>query len=124
MVLAAVGPRMRPRPRTETARRGEAVTLRCAADGDPPLDISWRLRGNRIDPAFDARLVSDCRRELADSCAGWAGLGCKPDRRGWRLARLGACPLPPLRWWSSLSQVADSVASFQVSSDYPTEEPT
>ena len=88
MVLAAVGPRMRPRPRTETARRGEAVTLRCAADGDPPLDISWRLRGNRIDPAFDARLVSDCRRELADSCAGRAGLGCAASRTdeagGWR----------------------------------------
>ncbi|KAJ1531014.1 hypothetical protein ONE63_005846 [Megalurothrips usitatus] len=49
------GPRIRARARTETARRGEAATLRCAADGDPPLDITWRLRGSRIDPAFDGR---------------------------------------------------------------------
>ncbi len=55
VISIAAGPRIRPRPRTETARRGEAVTLRCAADGDPTLDISWRLRGSRIDPAFDGR---------------------------------------------------------------------
>ncbi|KAE8736743.1 hypothetical protein FOCC_FOCC017802, partial [Frankliniella occidentalis] len=69
------GPRIRPRPRTETARRGEAVTLRCAADGDPTLEIVWRLRGSRIDPAFDGRYAIKTTPLGAGSAAGGAGGG-------------------------------------------------
>lgn len=38
-----------------SVRRGDRITLRCEANGDQPLDISWRTRGNLIDPAYDMR---------------------------------------------------------------------
>lgn len=38
-----------------SVRRGDRITLRCEADGDQPLDVSWRTRGNLIDPAYDMR---------------------------------------------------------------------
>lgn len=38
-----------------SVRRGDPVTLRCEADGDQPLDVSWRAKGNRIDPTYDIR---------------------------------------------------------------------
>lgn len=36
-------------------RRGERVTLRCEAEGDQPLDISWRAKNNRIEQKYDVR---------------------------------------------------------------------
>lgn len=38
-----------------SVRRGARVTLRCEADGDQPLELSWRLRGQIIDPTYDVR---------------------------------------------------------------------
>lgn len=38
-----------------SVRRGDRITLRCEADGDQPLDISWRIRGNRMDFTYDMR---------------------------------------------------------------------
>lgn len=38
-----------------SVRRGDRVTLRCETDGDQPLEVNWRTRGNLIDPAYDMR---------------------------------------------------------------------
>ncbi|XP_043279367.1 Down syndrome cell adhesion molecule-like protein Dscam2 isoform X3 [Venturia canescens] len=50
-----VGPKVEVRTRQESARRGESVTLRCEVEGDAPLDITWRARGGKIEPAYDVR---------------------------------------------------------------------
>lgn len=50
-----VGPHVTVRNKQVSVRRGDRVTLRCEADGDQPLDVSWRAKGNRIDPAYDIR---------------------------------------------------------------------
>jgi len=31
--------------------------LRCEAEGDAPLDLSWRARDSKIDPNYDVRFV-------------------------------------------------------------------
>lgn len=38
-----------------SVRRGERITLRCEADGDQPLDLSWRSKGSHIDTTYDIR---------------------------------------------------------------------
>ncbi|XP_015601116.1 Down syndrome cell adhesion molecule-like protein Dscam2 isoform X2 [Cephus cinctus] len=53
------GPTVRVRTRQESVRRGESVILRCEAEGDAPLDLSWRARGSRIDPTYDVRYSLD-----------------------------------------------------------------
>uniref|UniRef100_A0A1I8PJY9 Down syndrome cell adhesion molecule-like protein Dscam2 n=1 Tax=Stomoxys calcitrans TaxID=35570 RepID=A0A1I8PJY9_STOCA len=54
-VTVHVGPTVTVAKKQVTVRRGDRVTLRCEADGDQPLDVSWRARANRIDPSFDVR---------------------------------------------------------------------
>ncbi|XP_048510955.1 Down syndrome cell adhesion molecule-like protein Dscam2 isoform X2 [Athalia rosae] len=53
------GPSVTVRTRQESVRRGEAVTLRCEAEGDSPLELSWRARGSRVDPNYDIRYALD-----------------------------------------------------------------
>lgn len=36
-------------------RRGDRVTLMCEAEGDQPLNITWKYRGMRIDPKYDIK---------------------------------------------------------------------
>lgn len=38
-------------------RRGESVTLVCQADGDQPLQVTWRTKNNKIDPTYDHRYI-------------------------------------------------------------------
>ncbi|XP_032663874.1 Down syndrome cell adhesion molecule-like protein Dscam2 isoform X4 [Odontomachus brunneus] len=47
------GPQVTVRTRQESVRRGESVVLRCEAEGDAPLDLSWRARDSKIDPNYD-----------------------------------------------------------------------
>uniref|UniRef100_A0A1I8NL39 Fibronectin type III n=1 Tax=Musca domestica TaxID=7370 RepID=A0A1I8NL39_MUSDO len=54
-VTVHVGPTVTVSKKQVTVRRGDRVTLRCEADGDQPLDVSWRAKANRIDPSFDVR---------------------------------------------------------------------
>ncbi|XP_015190717.1 PREDICTED: Down syndrome cell adhesion molecule-like protein Dscam2 isoform X4 [Polistes dominula] len=49
------GPQVTVRTRHESVRRGDSVTLRCEAEGDSPLDLSWRVRDSRVDPNYDVR---------------------------------------------------------------------
>ncbi|XP_076675492.1 cell adhesion molecule Dscam2 isoform X9 [Andrena cerasifolii] len=49
------GPQVSVKTRQESVRRGESVTLRCEAEGDAPLDLSWRARDSRVDPNYDVR---------------------------------------------------------------------
>ncbi|XP_043669465.1 Down syndrome cell adhesion molecule-like protein Dscam2 isoform X1 [Vespula pensylvanica] len=49
------GPQVTVRTRQESVRRGDSVTLRCEAEGDAPLDLSWRVRDSRVDPNYDVR---------------------------------------------------------------------
>lgn len=49
---------MTVRTRQESVRRGESIILRCEAEGDAPLDLTWRARDSRIDPNYDVRFVS------------------------------------------------------------------
>ncbi|XP_043500520.1 Down syndrome cell adhesion molecule-like protein Dscam2 isoform X4 [Polistes fuscatus] len=49
------GPQVTVRTRQESVRRGDSVTLRCEAEGDSPLDLSWRVRDSRVDPNYDVR---------------------------------------------------------------------
>lgn len=50
-----VGPKVKVRARQEIVRRGDRITLRCEAEGDQPLDVSWRTRGSKIEPDYDIR---------------------------------------------------------------------
>ena len=50
---------MTVRTRQESVRRGESVILRCEAEGDAPLELSWRARDSKIDPNYDVRFVSE-----------------------------------------------------------------
>lgn len=40
------------------------MTLRCEAEGDAPLDLSWRARDSRVDPNYDVRFVSKLIKPL------------------------------------------------------------
>ncbi|XP_020288503.1 Down syndrome cell adhesion molecule-like protein Dscam2 isoform X2 [Pseudomyrmex gracilis] len=53
------GPQVTARTRQESVRRGESVILRCEAEGDSPLDLSWRARDSKIDPNYDVRYAVD-----------------------------------------------------------------
>ncbi|KAH0950048.1 hypothetical protein HN011_002504 [Eciton burchellii] len=53
------GPQVTVRTRQESVRRGEGATLRCEAEGDAPLDLSWRARDSKIDPNYDVRYEVD-----------------------------------------------------------------
>lgn len=38
-----------------SVRRNDRISIRCEAEGDQPLNISWQVKGNRIDPTYDIR---------------------------------------------------------------------
>lgn len=46
---------MRTPQKQVSVRRNDHVSIRCEADGDLPLNISWQVKGNRIDPTYDIR---------------------------------------------------------------------
>lgn len=51
-----IGPHVIVRNKQVSVRRGERVTLRCEADGDKPLDITWRFKnGQIIGKTYDIR---------------------------------------------------------------------
>lgn len=51
----AVGPKVRTPQKQVSVRRNDHISIRCEAEGDLPLNISWQVRGNRIDPTYDIR---------------------------------------------------------------------
>jgi len=51
------GPRFKIRSRQEMARKGETVHLRCEADGDQPMDVTWKAKGSRIESEYEMRYV-------------------------------------------------------------------
>nr|XP_031839913.1 Down syndrome cell adhesion molecule-like protein Dscam2 isoform X3 [Nomia melanderi] len=53
------GPQVSVKTEQKSVRRGENVRLRCEAEGDAPLDLSWRARDSRIDPNYDVRYTID-----------------------------------------------------------------
>lgn len=57
-LVETAGPQVSVKTQQESVRRGESVTLRCEAEGDAPLDLSWRARDSRVDPNYDVRFVS------------------------------------------------------------------
>jgi Immunoglobulin I-set domain. len=40
------------------ARKGETVHLRCEADGDQPMDVTWKAKGSRIESDYEMRYVT------------------------------------------------------------------
>lgn len=46
---------MRTPQKQVSVRRNDHISIRCEADGDVPLNISWQVKGNRIDPTYDIR---------------------------------------------------------------------
>ena len=64
-LLATAGPQVTVRTRQESVRRGESVILRCEAEGDAPLDLSWRVRDSKIDPNYDVRFVLELIMRLS-----------------------------------------------------------
>lgn len=51
-----VGPHVIIRNKQVSVRRGERISLRCEADGDKPLDITWRFKnGQIIGKTYDGR---------------------------------------------------------------------
>ncbi|EDW64533.2 uncharacterized protein Dvir_GJ22003 [Drosophila virilis] len=50
-----VGPSVTVAKKQLSIRRGERITLHCEANGDQPLEISWRSKASRIDPSYDIR---------------------------------------------------------------------
>lgn len=53
--VLTVGPTVTVRNKKVSVRRGDRISLRCESDGDQPLEVSWRAKGNRIDPTYDVR---------------------------------------------------------------------
>jgi hypothetical protein len=47
------------------ARKGETVHLRCEADGDQPMDVTWKVRGIRIESDYEMRYLSFCVLEYS-----------------------------------------------------------
>ncbi len=45
------------RPQKEMVRRGETIRLRCEAEGDEPIRISWLAKGISLNDTKDPRLV-------------------------------------------------------------------
>jgi hypothetical protein len=41
------------------ARKGETVHLRCEADGDQPMDVTWKARGSRIESDYEMRYLDN-----------------------------------------------------------------
>jgi hypothetical protein len=39
-------------------RKGETVHLRCEADGDQPMDVTWKVKGSRIESDYEMRYVA------------------------------------------------------------------
>lgn len=64
-ILATASPQVTVRTRQESVRRGESVILRCEAEGDAPLDLSWRVRDSKIDPNYDVRFVLELIMRLS-----------------------------------------------------------
>jgi len=64
-LLTTAGPQVTVRTRQESVRRGESVILRCEAEGDAPLDLSWRVRDSKIDPNYDVRFVLELIMRLS-----------------------------------------------------------
>ena len=62
--VGTAGPQVSVKTQQESVRRGESVTLRCEAEGDAPLDLSWRARDSRVDPNYDVRFVSKLIKPL------------------------------------------------------------
>lgn len=52
---SSVGPKVRTHQKQISVRRSDRITIRCEADGDQPLNVSWQVKGNRIDPTYDIR---------------------------------------------------------------------
>ncbi|XP_030383245.1 Down syndrome cell adhesion molecule-like protein Dscam2 [Scaptodrosophila lebanonensis] len=50
-----VGPSVTVAKKQITVRRGERIALRCDANGDEPLNMSWRAKAYKIDPSYDTR---------------------------------------------------------------------
>jgi hypothetical protein len=40
------------------ARKGETVHLRCEADGDQPMDVTWKAKGSRIESNYEMRYLA------------------------------------------------------------------
>lgn len=41
------------------ARKGETVHLRCEADGDQPMDVTWKAKGSRIESDYEMRYLAN-----------------------------------------------------------------
>lgn len=54
-ILETVGPKVRTPQKQVSVRRNDHISIRCEAEGDQPLNISWQAKGNRIDPTYDIR---------------------------------------------------------------------
>lgn len=52
-------PRIRSRPGKEMVRRGESVRLRCEAEGDEPIRISWLAKGASLNDSKDSRFLNN-----------------------------------------------------------------
>lgn len=55
MFILLVGPKVRTPQKQVSVRRNDHISIRCEAEGDQPLNISWQAKGNRIDPTYDIR---------------------------------------------------------------------
>ncbi|XP_033606866.1 Down syndrome cell adhesion molecule-like protein Dscam2 isoform X4 [Cryptotermes secundus] len=55
LLTVHAGPRFKVRTRQEMARKGETVHLRCEADGDQPMDVTWKAKGSRIESDYEMR---------------------------------------------------------------------
>ncbi|XP_035706801.1 Down syndrome cell adhesion molecule-like protein Dscam2 isoform X3 [Folsomia candida] len=57
-LIVNAAPRIRSRPQKEMVRRGETVRLRCEAEGDEPIRISWVAKGISLNDTKDPRFAT------------------------------------------------------------------
>lgn len=55
LILISVPPRFENKFRSETARKGDVVRLKCEATGDHPMTIVWNIDKQPLTPAEDPR---------------------------------------------------------------------
>lgn len=94
--METAGPQVSVKTQQESVRRGESVTLRCEAEGDAPLDLSWRARDSRVDPNYDVRFVSKLIKSPLPSPPTCTLLGFRCGQRSMRATSRSPIDLPSI----------------------------
>ncbi|PSN46727.1 Down syndrome cell adhesion molecule-like protein Dscam2, partial [Blattella germanica] len=81
-LIVHAGPRFKLPPQEEIAHKGETVSLSCEAEGDQPMDVTWKAKGKRVDSTSDTRYSVKTIQVLQGSQSILTIAGVSPEDRG------------------------------------------